>query len=147
MVGVEKVWIMKRHFDTASMIVIIITFVLFLLALFTKGFTKDLLLEAGVFLVSVKIIMMAHQNSTYVKGVENELKEIKEILKENCSFKTWCKSWIPAINARFFPSKYSVFQWYIWYSEKQPTLWLLMDIYWIVSYLVWSKILRCKIGF
>jgi hypothetical protein len=79
---------MKRHFDTASMIVIIITFVLFLLALFTKGFTKDLLLEAGVFLVSVKIIMMAHQNSTYVKGVENELKEIKEILKENCSFKT-----------------------------------------------------------
>ena len=79
---------MKSHFDTGSMIVIIITFVLFLLALFTKGFTKDLLLEAGVFLVSVKIIMMAYQNSAYVKGIENELKEIKEILKVNCSFKT-----------------------------------------------------------
>jgi hypothetical protein len=79
---------MKSHFDTGSMIVIIITFVLFLLALFTKGFTKDLLLEAGVFLVSVKIIMMSYQNSAYIKGIENELKEIKEILKENFSFKT-----------------------------------------------------------
>ena len=78
---------MKSQFDTGSMIVIIITFALFLLALFAKGFTKDLLLEAGVFLVSVKIIMMAYQNSAYVKGIENELKEIKEILKENCSFK------------------------------------------------------------
>ena len=70
------------------MTVIIITFVLFLLALFTKGFTKDLLLEAGVFLVSVKIIMMAYHNNTYIKGIENELKEIKETLKENCSLKT-----------------------------------------------------------
>ena len=78
---------MKSQFDTGSMIVIIITFALFLLALFAKGFTKDLLLEAGVFLVSVKIIMMAYQNSAYVKRIENELKEIKEILKENCSFK------------------------------------------------------------
>jgi hypothetical protein len=73
---------MEKHFDTGSMIVIIITFVLFVLALFTKGFTHDLLLEAGVFLVSVKLIMMAYHNSAYIKGLENELKEIKEILKE-----------------------------------------------------------------
>jgi len=73
---------MKKYFDTGSMVVIIITFVLFVLALFTKGFTHDLLLEAGVFLVSVKLIMMAHSNSVYIKGLENELKEIKLILKD-----------------------------------------------------------------
>lgn len=73
---------MKKHFDDGSIIVIIITFVLFILALFTKGFTHDLLLEAGVFLVSVKLIMMAHNNSVFTKELKNELKEIKEILKK-----------------------------------------------------------------
>ena len=73
---------MEKHFDAGSMVVIIITFVLFVLALFTKGFTHDLLLEAGVFLVSVKLIMMAYRNSVYTKGLENELKEIKLILKD-----------------------------------------------------------------
>ena len=71
---------MKKHFDTGSMFVIIITFVLFMLALFTKGFTQDLLLEAGIFLVSVKLIMMAYLNSVYIKSIENELKEIKVLL-------------------------------------------------------------------
>jgi len=64
------------------MIVIIITFVLLLLlALFIKGFTRDLLLECGVFLVSVKLIKMAYNNSVYMKDLENELKKIKLILK------------------------------------------------------------------
>jgi hypothetical protein len=73
---------MGKHFDGGSMIVIIVTFVLFILALFTKGFTQDLLLEAGVFLVSVKLILMAYHNSIYIKSIENELKEIKGLLKE-----------------------------------------------------------------
>ena len=68
---------MKKYFDTSSMIVIIITFVLFVLALFAKGFTHGLLLETGVFLVSIKLIMMAYHNSVYMKSIENELKEIK----------------------------------------------------------------------
>jgi len=73
---------MEKHFDTGSMIVIIITFILFVLALFNRGFTHDFLLEAGVFLVSVKLIKMAYKNSVYMKGLENELKEIKLILKD-----------------------------------------------------------------
>jgi len=73
---------MKKHFDTGSMIVIIITFVLFVLALFTTGFTHDLLLEAGVFLVSVKLIVMAYHNSVSSKELKNELREIKLILKD-----------------------------------------------------------------
>ena len=75
---------MTDYFDTGSLIVIIITFVLFVTALFVKGFTKDILLEAGVFLVSVKLIMMAYQNSTYIEGIENELKEIKGLLQDVC---------------------------------------------------------------
>jgi len=73
---------MKKHFDTGSMFVIIVTFVLFMLALFSKGFTQDLLLEAGIFLVSVKLIMMAYLNSVYIKSIENELKEIKGLLNK-----------------------------------------------------------------
>ena len=73
---------MKKHFDVGSMIVIIVTFFLFILALFTKGFTHDLLLEAGVFLVSVKLIMMGYHNSVYIKSIENELKDIKGLLEE-----------------------------------------------------------------
>jgi len=48
-----------RHLDRGSKIVIVITLVLFVPALFTKAFTHDLLLEAAVFLVSVKLIIMA----------------------------------------------------------------------------------------
>ena len=72
---------MRQHFNVASLVVIIITFILFIFALFTKGLTHDLLLEAGVFLISVKLIMMAYKNSVCVKSIENELKEIKGLLK------------------------------------------------------------------
>jgi len=73
---------MKKNFDIGSMVVIIVTFVLFVLALFTKGLTHDLLLESGVFLISVKLIRMAYHNSVFMKGLENGLNEIKEILKD-----------------------------------------------------------------
>jgi hypothetical protein len=77
-----KGYSMRKHFDIGSMIVVVITFVLFTVALFTKGFTHDLLLEIGVFLVSVKIIMMSYQNGVHVMSIQNELKEIKELLEE-----------------------------------------------------------------
>ncbi len=51
-----------RLFGGTSSAVVVLTFVLFAIALFTTGFTHDLLLEAGVFVVSIKLIMMAHQN-------------------------------------------------------------------------------------
>lgn len=73
---------MRKHFDVGSMMVIIVTFVLFTMALFSKGLTQDLLLEAGVFLVSVKLILMTYRNSVHVKSFQKELKEIKELLKK-----------------------------------------------------------------
>lgn len=74
---------MKEHFDTGSLIVIIVTFILFLLALFTTGFTHDLFLEAGVFLVSVKLIIMAYKNSVISREITKELHEIKKILNKS----------------------------------------------------------------
>lgn len=71
-----------RHFDGGSLAVIVITFVLFVIALFTTGFTHALFLEAGVFLVSVKLIMMAYKSSTSAETVEKELQEIKQLLLE-----------------------------------------------------------------
>lgn len=66
----------RKHFDTGSLIVIIVTFVLFVTALFTKGFTHDLLLEAGVFLVSLKLIMMSYKNGDAIGSVQKKLGDI-----------------------------------------------------------------------
>jgi len=71
---------MSKHSDIGSSVIIAITFGLFAAALLTKGFTHDLLLEAGVFLVSVKLIVMAYKNAMASKKILNELHAIKEIL-------------------------------------------------------------------
>lgn len=69
-----------KHFDLGSILVIIITFILFTMALFFTGFTHDLLLEAGVFLVSVKLIIMAYIASKSSEKIEIELQEIKKLI-------------------------------------------------------------------
>ncbi len=70
-----------RHFDTGSTLVIAITLLLFVAALVTKGLTHDLLLEAGVFLVSVKLIIMGYKNSVSARDIEGRLEEIKQLLQ------------------------------------------------------------------
>jgi hypothetical protein len=72
---------MRKYFDPASIVVILITLVLFITALFYKGFTHDLLLEAGVFLVSVKLILLSFRNSVFISDLKKELREIKELIK------------------------------------------------------------------
>ena len=72
-----------KHIDIGSILIIVITFVLFGLALFFTGFTHDILLEAGVFLVSVKLIIMAYKASKSASNIEIELEEIKKLIKQN----------------------------------------------------------------
>jgi hypothetical protein len=72
-----------KHFDTGSLVVIVVTFILFVLALFFTGLTHALLLEAGVFLVSVKLIQMAYKSSVPSENIERELGEIKDILSDH----------------------------------------------------------------
>ncbi len=62
--------------DTGSLIVTIITFMLFVAALFVKGFTHDLFLEVGVFLVSVKIILMSYKNGVATSRLSEKLDAI-----------------------------------------------------------------------
>lgn len=73
---------MKNHVDMGSYVVIVITFILFAMALFFKGITHDLLLEAGVFLVSVKLVIMSYKNNEFTKHLDDELHEIKDILNK-----------------------------------------------------------------
>lgn len=62
-----------------SALVIILTFVLFVLALFTKGLTHDMLLEAGVFLVSAKLIIMTYK----IDKTETEIKNMLILLNKS----------------------------------------------------------------
>ncbi len=74
-----------RHFDAASIAVIVITLLLFVAALATKGLTHDMLLEAGVFLVSVKLIVMGYKNGVASQALSKDLTEIKELLRSQHS--------------------------------------------------------------
>ncbi len=73
---------MTEHFNIGSLIVIFMTMLLFVLALFFKGFTHDLLLEAGVFLVSVKLIIMSYKSSVTSKEIKDCLQEINENIRQ-----------------------------------------------------------------
>lgn len=70
----------QRHLDIGSRLVILVTFVLFVAALFIKGLGHDLLLEGGVFLVSVKLIMMAYKNSVATKQLNDRLDQLQVTL-------------------------------------------------------------------
>ena len=74
---------MTKYFDFGSVLIIIITFFLFVIALFVKGFTQDLLLEAGVLLVSIKLIMMAYKSSVVGEKINQNLQEIKQMIRES----------------------------------------------------------------
>jgi hypothetical protein len=69
-----------KRFDTWSAIVVILTVVLFTTALFVKGFTHDLFVEAGVLLVSIKLILMAQTNARTEENLERRLLRIEELL-------------------------------------------------------------------
>jgi uncharacterized membrane protein len=73
---------MIKYFDPGTIIVIVITVLLFTVALFVKGFTNALLLETGVLLVSIKLIMMAYRNSLNYRDLKKELNEIRRLLEE-----------------------------------------------------------------
>lgn len=65
-----------KHVDAGSLIVMCITLALFIAALFFKGFGHDLLLEAGVFLVSVKLIIMSYKNAVASQQLSEQMNAI-----------------------------------------------------------------------
>ena len=69
-----------RYIDSWSWVVIAITLALFLVGLFLKGLAHDLFLEAGVFLISVKLILMAYKNGVTTEALKSKLDEIHAAL-------------------------------------------------------------------
>lgn len=69
----------KSH-DPWSTVVIFVTFALFVFAIFLKGLKHDVLLEAGVFLVSLKLILLAKGNAQTERRLEQRLIQIQQIL-------------------------------------------------------------------
>lgn len=72
---------LRQHFDPGSIVVIVLTFVLFAVALFIKGIGHGLLLEAAVFLVSLKLILMSHRNSELAEDMRQRLDAIYDLLR------------------------------------------------------------------
>jgi hypothetical protein len=70
----------RKHFDRGSSLVIGLTLILFVAALFLKGLTHDLLLEAGVFLVSVKLLIMSYKHSIAADELHEQLNDIRSLL-------------------------------------------------------------------
>ena len=71
-----------KQFDPWSVVVIALTLVLFIASVFVTGFSHDLLLESGVFLVSVKLILMAQKNTAFAQVTDQRLQDIAT-LKES----------------------------------------------------------------
>jgi hypothetical protein len=71
-----------KHFDIPSILTIALTLILFITAIFLKGFTHDLLLESGVFLVSVKLILMSYKNGAAAGKLDERLARIETLLGE-----------------------------------------------------------------
>jgi hypothetical protein len=74
-----------RYLDPWSVAILALTLVLFVIALLVTGFTHDLLLETGVFLVSAKLVLMAYKLAVaghYLRdkldGIEESLRRIEE---------------------------------------------------------------------
>lgn len=72
----------RHYFDAGSLFIIVITFVLFTLALYFTGLTHDILLETGVFLVSVKLIIMSYKNKVVSDNLHKELAEIRSLIQD-----------------------------------------------------------------
>lgn len=67
---------MNKYLEWSTWGVIILTLILFVLALFFKGLTHDILLEAGVFLVSAKLILMGYKNHVAMHEINSKLDQL-----------------------------------------------------------------------
>jgi c-di-AMP phosphodiesterase-like protein len=71
---------MNKSSDPWSFIIIVLTVALFVLALFVKGFTKGLLVECAVLMVSIKLILMARKTAQTEENMERRLDRIEKLL-------------------------------------------------------------------
>jgi len=65
-----------KTIDRASLATLIITLFLFSISLAEKGLTQEILLEAGVFLVSIKLVLATHKIDLRIKSVDDKLSRL-----------------------------------------------------------------------
>ena len=65
--------VLTKHLKQSSLVVIVITVVLFVLALLSQGFTHLLFLETGVLLVSVKLLLSSYRESVFASEMKLRL--------------------------------------------------------------------------
>ncbi|MFQ5688114.1 MAG: hypothetical protein ACE5GV_15810 [Candidatus Scalindua sp.] len=70
-------------YGMVTIIIIVITVGLFIAAIFTKGLTHDIFLEAGVLLISIKIILLSYRNNANVKNIQKQLDSMNSLLLIN----------------------------------------------------------------
>jgi len=73
---------LTEHLDSGSIIVMSVTLLLFILALFVKGIGHDILLEAGVFLVSLKLMIATYRISVDTRRLEKKIDALTEMHKK-----------------------------------------------------------------
>jgi hypothetical protein len=83
---------MNKSSDPWSIVIIVLTVALFILALFVKGFTKGLLVECGVLMVSIKLILMAKKTVEVEQNLERRLDRIEKLLERRTEPKTPAES-------------------------------------------------------
>ncbi len=71
---------LQEILDIPSFLVAISTLLLFIFALFTKKILHDVLLEAAIFLISLKLIISSYKQNVSSKQVEKMLKDIQDRL-------------------------------------------------------------------
>jgi len=72
----------RKLLDVGSWITIGVTLVLFSVALFVEGVPHDLMLEAGVFLVSVKLVIMNYKSALASDDLKSELQRLRQALED-----------------------------------------------------------------
>ena len=65
----------------ASTLTLLVTVILFGVAASVHGLTHELLLEAGVFLISVKLVLANHKNENYLRSIESKVDALEKKLK------------------------------------------------------------------
>ena len=64
----------------STVTIVLITFALFIAAIFSKGLTHDVFLEAGVFLISVKIIYLTLRTNSITRKIQKQLESMNSLL-------------------------------------------------------------------
>ncbi|MGZ3651197.1 MAG: hypothetical protein ACXVB9_22350 [Bdellovibrionota bacterium] len=70
----------QKLLNLASSLTLVITFVLFVAAAVLHGLSSELLLEAGVFLVSVKLVLSTQKSEIAVEEMRAQLDSIERKL-------------------------------------------------------------------